>query len=95
MPSPIPTHHIVCQCNSVEHVVQFTADDTDDEQSVCYIEVQLRQHRGFWKRTWVALRYIFGYQCVYGHWDCTSLSQEEAKKLLDFLKNNTHAGKSS
>jgi hypothetical protein len=33
----------------------------------------------------VAIKYIFGYQCKYGHWDCTSLGYNEAKDLRNFL----------
>jgi hypothetical protein len=89
----VPVHHIVCSCHSTEHLVQFVADDPDDEEAVCYVEVQLIQYRSFFQRAKVALRYLFGYQCRYGHWDCTSLDQEEAQKLYDFLKTHTRVGK--
>lgn len=92
-PEPIPIHHIICQCHSTDHLVQFSADDPDEEDSVCYISVQLHPTHRWYERVWRALKYIFGYKCRYGHWDCTSLSQEEAQKLFVFLKNHTMVGK--
>lgn len=32
-----------------------------------------------------AIRYIFGYKCLYGHFDETIIDVREAKKLVEFL----------
>jgi hypothetical protein len=29
-----------------------------------------------------AIKYVFGYECKYGHWDCTSLSKEQIENLV-------------
>jgi hypothetical protein len=50
---------------------------------------------------WVGIKYIFGYKCQYGHWDCTMMYHKETIKLRDYLdkcikenklyrKNNEH-----
>jgi hypothetical protein len=52
---------------------------------LCWIEVQLHQWRPWWKRVWVALRYVLGYESRYGHWDCTTIDITEGKKLVNFL----------
>lgn len=83
-------HHIVCSCHSPEHIVEFVVNDEPDDPDLFWVQVQLRQWRPWWKRVWVALRYVFGYQCRYGHWDSASVSREEATKLRDYL--NRHFG---
>jgi hypothetical protein len=48
----------------------------------------------FWKRfsyepgrIWIALKYLFGYKCIYGHWQSTTLTREEASRLCVLLTN--------
>ena len=78
-------HHTVCNCGSPDHIVRFAYDSDMESDEVCWIEVQLRQWRSVWKRIYVAIRYILGYECRYGHWDCTTIDLTEAHKLHDFL----------
>ncbi len=76
-----------CDCNSEEHTIRFTwfEDEKDPDFAHYYMSTTLHQYRSIWKRLWIALKYIFGYECVYGHWDCTSLSKEQSRKLAEFL----------
>jgi len=41
---------------------------------------------GFFQRIWIAVRYVFGYECRYGHWDCWSLNIEDAESLKKLLE---------
>jgi hypothetical protein len=56
-----------------------------EENDVCWVDIQMIQWRSFWKRTYVAIKYIFGHEEKYGHWDCTQLSRDEVEKLKKFL----------
>jgi hypothetical protein len=83
---PLEPQYFDCACYSSEHTLKFTWDDEDNE---IYTEVFLRQYRNFFKRIWIAIKYIFGYKCRYGHWDCFVLQNKDAQRLkclLDKLK---------
>jgi hypothetical protein len=58
-----------------------------DEEDV-WIEVQLNHTKNFFQRVVAAVKYIFGYESRFGHWDCTILSEEEQNKLMKFLNDN-------
>lgn len=74
-------HFIICSCNSSEHTVRVVKDDED-----VWIETQLNPTKNFLQRVVAATKYIFGYECKYGHWDCTLISPQEGRKLYHFLK---------
>lgn len=76
-------HFSVCKCHSPEHVVLWTHDKDENE---VYFYVNLSWNRSFFKRTWRAIKYIFGYRSMFGHFDCYLMPQEEAIKLVAFLK---------
>lgn len=76
--------YIECSCDDSEHVIRFTYIEPVKDYPELYTEVQLRpQH--FFQRVWKALKYIFGYQSKYGHWDCTILHEKQVKELRDHL----------
>ena len=79
-------HFVVCSCSTPEHTIRFLHDRDEDE---LYTEIYLNQYKGFFKRLVIAVRYLFGYTCRYGHWDSTLISKEEAQKLKHFLGNYT------
>lgn len=71
-----------CACFSPEHTLRFVWDEEDNE---IYTEVFLYQYHNFFKRIWMALKYVFGYKCKYGHWDCFILQTKDAQRLKDLL----------
>lgn len=72
------TEFFECACFSDEHTLKFSYDPDSDE---IYTSVFLHQYRNVFKRTWVALKYVFGYQCKYGQWDCFIMQPEDASRL--------------
>lgn len=83
-----------CICTSDEHrlsfrLQNFNAGNDDDcpDQVELYISIFLNNYQSFWKRIWIAMKYIFGYKCQYGHWDQWSLRHEDADKLINLIKN--------
>lgn len=83
---PLEAQFFDCECHSPEHTLRFAWDDEDNQ---IYTEVYLSQYRNFFKRLWVALKYVFGYRCKYGHWDCFLMQSKDAERLralLDKLK---------
>jgi hypothetical protein len=39
------------------------------------------------RRTWIAIKYIFGYKCKYGHWDCFDLRYEDCDRFMDMIRS--------
>jgi len=72
-----------CQCHSDEHTLKFTWNEEDNE---IYTSVFLDDYRNFFQRVKVAAKYIFGYKCKYGHWDCFVLKPEDAGRLKELLE---------
>lgn len=72
------THYVECECTSAEHTLRFTID-VDDE--VIYTEVHLNPWQPWYKRVWMAVKYVFGYRCKYGNWDCTMLNVKQVEQL--------------
>lgn len=75
--------YVTCSCQHSEHTIRFS---TDGEEM--WVEVQLKQYRNFKQRLWVAIKYLFGYKCKYGHWDCTNINKKQANRLYYFLKHH-------
>lgn len=77
---------LVCECSSVEHQIVFNYDE-ENERVYCSIHlVELP----FWKRLKNGIKYIFGYQCKYGHFEEFILAKwhiKQLNKVVYFLKN--------
>jgi len=67
------TEHFQCECGSDEHTLKFSLDELtgDIEELEIWTSVFLHsEYHGFWGRLWIAVKYLFGYKCRYGHFDC-------------------------
>lgn len=73
----------VCSCGSLEHQVSFW---WDEEAKTLYCEPHLVTHNSFFKRMWVAIKYVFGYTSRFGTWDSTIFEQDDLVKLNAFLR---------
>jgi hypothetical protein len=80
--APMITEFFECACHSDEHTLKFSYDPDSVE---IYSSVFLHQYRNIFKRLWVALKYVFGYRCKYGHWDCFIMRPEDASRLRSLL----------
>lgn len=74
-----------CDCNSPEHSFRFVASQSDLKKPELYLEVFLNQYRSFFQRLVVAVKYLFGYKSKYGHWDVTTLSEDDVERLFVFI----------
>ncbi len=78
----------ICDCNSIEHQIIFSYFEDADLTDV-YMTVHLIPEDKIWKRVWYAIKYIFGYRCMYGHFDEFIFKKEDANKLqsiVNYLK---------
>lgn len=79
----VKKEYFECDCGSDEHRFCVTLEDPEDDFAPeLYFHLQLHQHRNIFKRIWIAVKYVFGYECKYGHWDTINISQDDAEKLL-------------
>jgi len=72
-----------CQCTSSEHTLKFIYDEEDKE---LYTTIYLCQYRNIFKRILVALKYVLGYRCKYGDFDCFLFKSSDVMCLKNLLK---------
>lgn len=73
-----------CSCSSPEHTLIFNYL----KDSTCH-EVYTTTFLGdvsFWNRLKNAFKYILGYKCKYGHFDCFILQEKDLNKLINLLQ---------
>ena len=79
------THHVICACNSDEHTLRlmhFKADpEGGDDFDEVYWSVYLNPYP-WYKRLWVALRYLFGHRSKFGSWDSGPMMDADAVEQL-------------
>lgn len=91
----IKTSFFQCECRSHEHTIQVSVCDDPDWPSLT-VSVQLHQFRNFWKRVWLAIKYVFGFTPAYGHWDTTLVDPadyDRLSSLVDLAKENAMKAK--
>lgn len=77
---------LVCKCENVEHQVVFTYDSEDKEDRIVYMSVHLIPETNILKRIWVAIKYVFGYRSMYGHFDEFIFNTKDSHKLEKVLR---------
>ncbi len=77
-----------CGCYSDEHnlIFKYVENKYDDGGPELYVHIYLNQYRNVFKRVWVALKYIFGYRCRYGHWDSWTMLPEDCDRMIGLLE---------
>ena len=77
------TKYYECQCGSPSHTLRFVLD-LDPEFPTLYTELMMSHYLPWYKRIWVAIKYIFRYDTTdhYGSWE---LKPEDADDLINLL----------
>ncbi len=78
------TEFFECSCYSDEHTLKIVLD-ADRDYPELTTSVYLNNYHSFFKRFWMAFKYVFGYECKYGHWDCFILKPQDADRLLSIV----------
>ena len=81
---------IICECHSTQHQYIFLYDEDKDKDGnitdrTVYIHTHLNK-QPFFKRIWIAIRYIFGYQCRYGAFDEFIIKPSDVDKFKNIVK---------
>jgi len=84
----LKTEYFECHCHSDEHRLTFAIDDEFDKDwpPELWAGSFLCQHLNVFQRAWVALKYLFGYKCKYGHFDCFVMKPEDAPKFQQMVE---------
>lgn len=78
------TEWMECECYSDEHVLRWDLDASLEYPDL-YASVFLTQYRNVIKRIWVAIKYVLGYKCQYGHWDCFTMRPRDIGRMRQLL----------
>ena len=78
------TEYLECACTSNEHRLVFTLDPEDEEFPI-YVSTFLHSYYPWYKRIWVAIKYVFGYRSRYGHFDSMILGWPGVVQLYVML----------
>ena len=76
--------YIECACGVNEHRLVFVYD-LEDKDFPVYITNFLNLHLPWYRRIFVAAKYVLGFRGEAGHFDYTLLSPETVEKLHEFL----------
>lgn len=68
--------------------MKFSLDEVNGD---IYTSVFLNDYYPWYKRTWIALKYIFGYKSKYGHWDCFEMKPEDYVRFRKLLAKSEQA----
>jgi len=87
--------YLPCSCYSLNHLVRVTYDewDANDPYVDLCIEVTLNHYKSFLQRVWSAIKYVFKFDSVDGHYESVMLTQKTAIELRDFLNMAIKTGK--
>jgi len=76
------TYFFECACYSDEHVLKFVYDRREKE---IYATMFMSDWPQWYKRVWVAIKYIFGYKCKYGHWDTWLMCPKDLDRFISLF----------
>lgn len=75
-----------CICACDEHILRFSLDIHDPDDATLDVSVFLNQYHGPLCRLWLAIKYVLGWKCKYGHWDSTMIKPEDADRLISLAQ---------
>jgi len=79
---------ITCKCGSPDHIVRLSMNTWEKDGKICDLDVSiniyLNPEASFFRRIWIAIKYIFGHQVF--SFDEILLDGEKTETIIDFLK---------
>ncbi len=75
---------IRCSCQAPSHVMVFRLFSDEDYTEV-YVDYCMNPIWGFFKRVWLAIKYVLKISDTSGHFNEICLSTEDADKLISHL----------
>ena len=78
-------HRFECTCSTFDHNVRF---ETDNELGSITISVPLNHWLPWWKRLWLAVKYVLGRTERYGHYDTVELNPHDYDRIRALLDDS-------
>jgi len=79
------TKLVLCDCGWSEHQMIWSYFLDEEDEPFIYVHIHLVGHNNIFQRVWLALRYVFGYPCKYGHWDEILIDEQVALELQEYI----------
>ena len=75
-----------CACSAMDHTLRFNFETSTNFGPEITIEAMLTVHPSFWKRVWIAVKYVFKRRpCKYGFYDDFILRGDNVPRLMGLL----------
>lgn len=73
-----------CECHDPNHnfVVEY-----DPEYKEFAVQIHMSHFAGFFRRLWIAFKYVFKIGTTFDHYSSVHLTEEQVKELKSFLDN--------
>ena len=75
---------LLCDCHHKEHLLSV---DYDKQTNSVEIGLKLNQYLPWYKRIWIAIKYVFGWKATATDWDDFVLSKTAADEILYVLSD--------
>lgn len=62
--------------------------NNNEETDELLFTLVMNQERSFWQRLRFYVKYLFGYRCLYGDFDCLSISKKDAARIMLRLRDD-------
>ena len=81
---------ITCICHSTDHLIKMQifewGKDKDLEDVDLAVSVHMSPEPSFFKRIWIAIKYIFGHQSQFGEFSEILLDDKKTEEIIEFLE---------
>lgn len=78
---------VCCACHSPEHIMRFSVMDWGVKEAPSFDVCFALEKFPLWKRIIVAIKYIFGYESQYGHFDEIVLGDKQVEEIQQVINH--------
>ena len=66
--------------DSEEYILSISKDKENDNELL--FTLSMKQNMSFWQRLRFYIKYLFGYRCRYGDFDCLTVSKKNIEIIM-------------
>lgn len=81
---------VYCECGDFSHTMRFARYDWTNEVSFgpdvdYYVEFMLNKYLPWYKRLWLAFKYVLGLEVIQSNYDTLLLTPDARKEIVELL----------